>query len=184
MAADRDATDQLEEFMSTNVPGTTNDKSAIRREFGIIPAWAYVIAGVVFVGIPVLFFGFVWPNEPSEGPGIWMRNLISVLPGTFLAFLALMVGYVNRDAGRRGMSRTLWTLVVIFVPNAIGFILYFLMRNPLRANCPKCGAVIDPKSNYCPNCRHSFNPTCPQCKAPVRPADTFCAHCGAQLNMA
>jgi hypothetical protein len=39
---------------------------------------------------------------------------------------------------------------VIFVPNAIGFILYFLMRDPLRVNCPKCGAVIDPKSNLLP----------------------------------
>src|SRR6185295_18115459 len=56
MAADRDATDELEAAMSTNVQGTTNDKSAIRREFGIIPGWAYVIAGLVFVGIPVLFF--------------------------------------------------------------------------------------------------------------------------------
>jgi hypothetical protein len=84
------------------VPGTTNDKSAIRREFGIIPAWAYVIAGLVFVGIPVLFFGFVWPNEPSEGPGIWMRNLISVLPGTFLAFLRVDGRLCQSRRGQKG----------------------------------------------------------------------------------
>jgi hypothetical protein len=169
--------------MSTNAQGMTNgSRSAIRSELGIIPGWAYAVAILIFVGVPFLFFGFVWPSgEAGDAPPLF-RFAIPFVPGTFLAFLALMTGYVNRDAGRRAMNRTLWTLVVIFVPNAIGFILYFLMRSPLRTVCPKCETRIDPKSNYCPSCRYNFHPTCPHCKAAVQPGDTFCANCGASLN--
>jgi hypothetical protein len=157
------------------------ERPGIRQEIAVIPTWAYIVAAIVFVLIPVCFFGFVWPREDSP-PSQFVRTLIPFIPATVLAFLALMIGYVNRDAGRRAMSRTLWTFIVIVVPNAIGFILYFLLRNPIRTNCPKCGATVDMGVNYCPSCRYSFHPTCPQCKAAVRPNDTFCAKCGTQLD--
>jgi double zinc ribbon protein/phospholipase D-like protein len=157
------------------------ERRDIRQEIALIPVWAFVLAAIVFVTVPSIFFGFVWPNEDQQ-PGPIFRLVIPFLPAIFLAFLVLMIGYVNRDAERRGMSRTLWTLLVIFIPNAIGFILYFLMRSPVQGLCPKCGTVVDPRVNYCPSCRYSFHPTCSQCKAAVRPADTFCANCGAQLT--
>jgi len=72
--------------------------------------------------------------------------------------------------------------LLIIIPNAIGFILYFLLRKPMRAECPKCAMVVDPNVNYCPRCGYSFHPTCPQCKAAVRASDTFCANCGTQLH--
>ena len=150
--------------------------TTLKREMSLIPAWAMVVAVIVFVGIIAIFWTVVAHNRPSEP-----LRFIAIIPATFLAFLALMIGYVNRDAGRRGMSRTLWTLIVIFVPNAIGFIIYFLLRDPIRTNCPKCGTWVGPNVNYCPSCRYSFNPTCPQCKTAVRPGDTFCANCGVQL---
>ena len=159
------------------------ERPGLRAEISLVPVWAWILAAIVFIGIPICFFGFVWRLSESAPPAV-MQAIIGVLPGTFLAFLVLMIGYVNRDAGRRGMSRTLWTLIVTFVPNAIGFILYFLLRSPLRTVCPKCGTVVDLRSNFCPHCRYSFHPTCPQCKGHVRPGDTFCATCGAQLDQA
>ena len=149
----------------------------LRREIAIIPVWAFVLAALIFVCVQVVFFAIMWTHT-----GLIPRILIPLLPGTILAFLVLMVGYVNRDAGRRGMSRTLWTLLVIFVPNAIGFILYFLLRQAVQTQCPQCGTVVDPRGNYCPNCRHSFNPTCPQCKSAVRAGESFCTNCGAELK--
>ena len=149
----------------------------LRREIAIIPVWAFVLAALVFVCVQVVFFSIMWTHT-----SLIPRILIPLLPGTILAFLVLMVGYVNRDAGRRGMSRTLWTLLVIFVPNAIGFILYFLLRQAVQTQCPQCGTVVDPRGNYCPNCRYSFNPTCPQCKSAVRPGESFCTNCGAELK--
>ena len=149
---------------------------SLKREIMLIPGWAFAIAVLVFVLVPACFFMFV-KDAPMP-----LRILMGFLPGTALAFLALMVGYVNRDAGRRGMSRALWTVLVLVIPNAIGFILYFLLRSPLRLDCPKCGAIVDPSVNFCPSCRYNFHPTCPQCSSTVQPGDTFCANCGTQLN--
>jgi hypothetical protein len=154
---------------------------AFKREIAIIPGWLFIVAALIFVGIPVSFFLWVWPRQPGPPP-LLFQILITLVLATVLGFYALMVAYVNLDAARRGMSRTLWTLLVIFIPNAIGFILYFLLRPPVRLNCPNCGALVDPRANYCPHCRHSFHPTCPQCKTTVQPGDVFCTHCGLQLS--
>jgi len=159
--------------------GANAEMPGIQKEISLIPTWAYIVAALLFVLIPICFF--LVTRQPYGPPSLF-PGVLGFFPGTFLAFLALMVGYVNRDAGRRGMSRTLWTLVVIFVPNAIGFILYFLMRSPIQMPCPNCGTVVDPRGNYCPSCQHRFKPTCPNCKAGVRETDTFCANCGAQLG--
>src|SRR5262249_37069916 len=152
-----------------------------RRELSVIPTWALVLAAIMFICMPVFLFTVVWQNTFNRPPAP-IQVVLSVLPGFIMAFLVLMIGYVNQDAGRRGMSRTLWTLLVIFIPNAIGFILYFLLRSPIRITCPKCEAVVDPRVNYCPRCRYSFHPTCPQCRSSVKPGDTFCANCGAQID--
>ncbi len=58
---------------------------------------------------------------------------MSVLPGMPLFVLVLLIGYVYADAKRRGMRYVMWTLLAIFIPNAIGIILYFVMRDPLLA---------------------------------------------------
>jgi len=156
----------------------------MRKEIVSIPAWAFVVAAIVFIAVPFVFFRFSGVWSPDSGAPRLFQIVLTFLPGTILAFLALMVGYVNKDAGQRGMNRTLWTLLVIFIPNAIGFILYFLLRNPIRVECPKCGTVVDPRVNFCPSCRYSFHPTCPQCRSTVRRDDTFCANCGTLIDSA
>jgi len=157
---------------------TLRDKRSIKSEILVIPGWAYLVAVIVFLLVPICFFMLsdVW--APNSGFPLPFKILLTFFPGILLAFLALMVGYVNKDAGQRGMSRTLWTLLVIFIPNAIGFILYFFLRNPLQTECPKCGTVVDQRVNFCPSCRYSFHQTCPKCSSAVRPGDTFCANCG------
>jgi hypothetical protein len=161
---------------------TVKDAPGLKTDISIIPVWAYMLATAVFILTPVAFMMFSGLWRPDSDAPYLFRLLVSFLPGTILAFLALMVGYVNRDAGRRGMSRTLWTILVLLIPNAIGFILYFLLRTPLQVRCPKCGNVVDPRVNFCPRCRYSFHPTCSQCRTAVRPGDTFCANCGAQIE--
>jgi hypothetical protein len=149
-------------------------------ELRIIPWWGYALAVAVYVGIQVLFHGVAWPREINP-PRLAFRVLFPLFMGMIPACLVLLIGYVNRDAGRRRMSRALWTIVVIFVPSAIGFVLYFLLRNPIQGGCPGCGSMVDSGANYCPRCRYNFHPTCTQCKAAVHPGDRFCARCGAEL---
>lgn len=168
--------------------GTVEQQSAaahpdVRSEMSIVPWWAYMLAVVVFFGVQLIFHRLAWPNE-SNPPGMAFQILFPLFIGLIPAFLALLVGYVNRDAGRRGMSRALWTTVVIVVPNGIGFILYFVLRNPIQAGCPKCGAAVDSRVNYCPRCRYNFHPTCPQCKGAVRAGDAFCGNCGTEVGQA
>jgi RNA polymerase subunit RPABC4/transcription elongation factor Spt4 len=154
-------------------------KFDIGQEIRVVPGWAVVVAILLFFGIQFAFFNWAWPSEQNPPP-LPLQVLLTTMASSIGAFLVLLIGYVNRDAGRRGMSRTLWTLLVIFVPNAIGFIIYFLVRSPLTVQCPQCGTVVDPTVNFCPSCRFGFRPTCPQCKSATDPGDRFCPKCGLE----
>jgi hypothetical protein len=102
-----------------------------------------------------------------------------------VALMVFMVAYVNQDAKRRGMSSGLWTfLVLILLPGyfVLGFIIYLLMREPLPYNCPQCGATVDARFNFCPNCKCNLHPACPNCKREVAETDKFCAYCGYDLQ--
>ena len=63
-----------------------------------------------------------------------------------LGCYAVLIGYINQDAGRRGMSRLLWTLIAIFVPNGLGIVLYFVLRKPLSAHVRNAMPKLSPAS--------------------------------------
>jgi hypothetical protein len=153
---------------------------SVRDELGLIPWWAWVLAAAVFTGVQLLFHWAAWPWEANP-PALLFRLLFPVFLGVMPAFWMLLVGYVNGDAARRGMGRLLWTLVVIVIPSGIGFILYFVLRQPVQGGCPGCGGAVDARANYCPQCRHTFHQTCRVCRGTVGPADRYCATCGADL---
>jgi hypothetical protein len=155
-------------------------KPNIGDETKLIPWWAISLAVVVFVGMQVLMHRVLFRLEPHPAPLAW-RVFIGFMAGAAFAFLVLLIGYVNRDARRRGMNVTLWTVLVIFVPYAIGFIIYFLMRQPLRITCPKCGAVADAAFNFCPKCKFNLHPACPGCHRAVQAGDVYCPFCAREL---
>jgi len=45
----------------------------------------------------------------------------------------------------------MWTLLSIFIPNGIGIILYFILRDRFRRS-PKCGVTVRSKGAFCPAC--------------------------------
>lgn len=161
---------------------TTSTPTSARfvDELRIIPTWAIAIAIVVFAGIQVMFD--VWIPTQKNPPPLPFCILLGILAGALLGCYVLLIGYVNRDAGRRGMSRVLWTLLVIFVPNALGFILYFLLRHPATQPCPQCATPVETSFNYCPKCHLKLHPHCAQCQRTVRLVDTFCPYCGFKLD--
>ena len=154
----------------------------VADEVKIIPVWAWVAAPLVFIGIQLLFHVYI-PAQKNPPP-LGFRLGLGLFTGLVFFFWWLLIGYVNRDSGRRGMNRVLWTILVIFIPNGIGFILYFLIRQPLMMACPQCGARVDPAFNFCPKCHFNLTPTCPHCSRPVRSGDVFCPYCGQELNSA
>jgi hypothetical protein len=62
--------------------------------------------------------------------------------GVFTAAFFLALGYVYGDAKRRQMPAWAWVIAASFIPNLIGFILYFVFRGPLLGPCNSCGGPI------------------------------------------
>ena len=157
-----------------------NAKTTLKNEIRLVPAWAYLLTVIVFIGFQIVL-GFAWRHTPNPPP-FPFQIFIRTLPGIIVGFLVLLIGYVNQDAKLRNMNRTLWTLLVIFIPNAIGFILYFLLRQPAMQPCPQCHTPVQVSFNYCPACNTKLHPHCAQCQRPVRLTDTFCPYCGYKLD--
>lgn len=154
-------------------------QTGFSAEIKIIPGWAWTLAAVAFGGAQLIF------NLLFEGPGappVWARVLLGLAAGTLLAGYFLLIGYVSRDARRRAMSSIVWTLVAILIPNGLGIILYFILRQPLYKLCPQCGDAVETGFNFCPRCSCKLSASCPQCQRPVGGNDAYCPYCGTALR--
>ena len=169
------------------------------QEFKLVPRWLIWMVVVLFliaqiIGQTVLHFQLanhqeVFGPELDSDPGAAGAALFGIITGASLVFaiMIFMVGYVNKDAKRRGMHSALWTfLVLVLMPGylVLGFIIYLLMREPLPYNCPQCGTTVGARFNFCPNCKCNLHPACPQCKREVAETDKFCPYCGQDLDPA
>ncbi|HTU48575.1 MAG TPA: zinc ribbon domain-containing protein [Bryobacteraceae bacterium] len=163
----------------------------------LIPRWLVISVSILFVlaqaiAITVNWTGAAnngesWPSGYTQIQGALVMAGIVTGIAIPIACLLFLIGYVNADAKRRGMHSTLWTLlVIILLPAylAVGFIIYFLVREPLPYNCPQCGSLVSARFNYCPDCKHNLRPSCPQCRREVGDHDHYCAHCGYELAAA
>jgi RNA polymerase subunit RPABC4/transcription elongation factor Spt4 len=72
--------------------------------------------------------------------------------------------------------------VAIFVPNALGIILYFILREPILGACTRCGTLAKAEYAFCPKCGEARGPACPRCRKAVEQGWTVCAYCGARLG--
>jgi hypothetical protein len=155
-------------------------RTRFSEELSVVPRWAWIVAGLCLVAAEV-GFQTVIAHDP-KAPPLWARTLLGILAGFVIACYVLLIGYVNRDALRRGMNRVLWTVLVILVPNALGFVLYFLLRHPLPELCPYCAAQVYAGSCYCAKCGHNLSLLCPKCQHAIHPGDLFCANCGNAVS--
>ena len=123
----------------------------------MIPPAAKLLTGLV-LALALVGGGFFFADEARiHGGGALTQSwLAAAWPGlalgSCLAAFILALGYVYGDARRRGMRAALWTLASAFVPNLIGFLLFFLMRKPLLAPCASCGHGVEPGQTFCPAC--------------------------------
>jgi RNA polymerase subunit RPABC4/transcription elongation factor Spt4 len=161
---------------------TSEGKFDIREEIRLIPKVMVVVAALFFVGMQALLLLFLFPHARHAPPPLAVQVPIALLAGSVGGFFLLLVGYVNRDAKRRGMNYVLWTVLVIFIPNAIGYIIYFVVRQPIWGACPQCGATVNPAFNYCPKCKFLLHPACPRCHRTIEGGATFCPYCAADLK--
>jgi RNA polymerase subunit RPABC4/transcription elongation factor Spt4 len=154
----------------------SESQNTVAKEIKIIPAWLWALAGIGFVGSQVAF-DIVMLRQTGHLRA-WTVPLLGLLMGLLVGCYLLLLGYVNRDAKRRGMSPTLWTIMAVCIPNALGFILYFLLRQPLRCTCPQCRNLVESGFCFCPRCSYKLGPSCPQCQRVVTVDDAYCPFCG------
>jgi hypothetical protein len=156
--------------------------SRFREELRVIPIAAWVIATLAVVGVEFMLLTFAVPNDRQvRNWPFWAQVGLSTFAALVVAAYILLVGYVSGDAKRRGMRRVLWTLIAIFVPNAMGIILYFFLREPIMATCPRCGTPAKPTFAYCYQCGTEIARACSHCHRPVEPNWKACAYCGTDL---
>jgi RNA polymerase subunit RPABC4/transcription elongation factor Spt4 len=162
------------------MPVKKETHTGFRAEIRVVPLWAWVLAGIAFVAAQVCF-NVVFARH-AGGPPAWARPVLGLMAGFAGGCYLLFIGYINRDAKRRGMSPVLWTIVAIFIPNALGIILYFILRQALRSACPQCGDTVQAGFNFCPRCSYKLGPSCPQCQRVVGVKDVYCPYCGTPLR--
>lgn len=156
-------------------------KFELNQEVRLVPWWAWTLAATAFLCFQWLFHIYI-PVHGKNPPPFGISLFLGLLVGVAMIVYFMLLGYVNVDSKRRGMNRVLWTAIVMLVPNGIGFILYFFLRQPIQGNCPACGAGVLSGFNFCPKCNHKLVPTCPSCQRALRPGDTFCPYCGSKLQ--
>jgi RNA polymerase subunit RPABC4/transcription elongation factor Spt4 len=157
--------------------------SRFNQELKVIPGTARFIAALAYVAITTTITLFVLfshdqglANTPQVG-----KLLLILCAGIVPAIWVLLIGYVYADAKRRGMRHVMWTLLAIFIPDAIGIIIYFILRDPLMKPCPGCSQVLKSGYTFCPYCGASLLPTCPNCGRSVELGWANCPSCGTKL---
>ena len=150
----------------------------VRRR--VIPTTAWVIAVVVAIIIGLIAIAAVAGRGAEPIEAILIAPFVAIVLGAYI----LLVGYVYGDAKRRGMRYVLWTWLAILIPNAIGIILYFILRDPMPVYCSKCGNPNNPKHAFCSKCGAPVAPACPQCKRVVQTEWAHCPSCGFALARA
>ncbi len=150
------------------------------ENFGLIPRVCWVVTFVFYLGIAVLAW-FLVPTDPEmvHWPREGQLAFILLLPLVFLFWIPLL-GYVYGDSKRRGMRYVMWTLLAVFVPDFIGIILYFILRDPLPAECVHCHNVVLAKYAFCPHCGANMKSVCPQCGKTLEPTWVNCGYCGGK----
>jgi hypothetical protein len=125
----------------------------IRQSLRIVPKavqiWSLVIAGcAVLIGLGAGY-------HEAQGPALRTMSIYAsagVFVGVVIAAWLLCLGFVFADARRRGMRPFLWVLVAALFPHLLGFLLYFVMRQPIASTCSHCGRTIPVNQPFCSWC--------------------------------
>jgi len=176
------------------------ERAKFTQELRVIPKWLvwtcltlYILAIIIGMSINDYNFrsnGTIFPDDSFRSmPFLSYLALAGAITAVaiFVSIFLFMLGYVYRDAKRRGMNPALWTLLVLILSPAymfIGLIIYLLVREPLPYNCPQCSTVVNARFNFCPNCKYNLHPACPQCQHEVSDSDKFCPFCATELTHA
>jgi hypothetical protein len=126
----------------------------LRHFLSIVPKtvqlWASVFVGcALLIGLVV---GYQTANHGALLRTMSAYGSAALVLGIVLAIWLLCLGFVFADARRRDMRSILWVLVAALFPHLLGFLLYFVMRNPIAATCTHCGMTVSNHQRFCSWC--------------------------------
>lgn len=153
----------------------------LAEELRIVSNTTWIIAVLLYVAMVCLMIYVTSADASMRTWPLWGQWLFALGVALPLGIYVILIGYVNADARRRGMRYVMWTLLATFVPNALGIILYFVLRDPLMTPCPRCSTLVRHGFAFCPACGASTGRTCPQCGKAVDPQWSHCTGCGAKV---
>jgi hypothetical protein len=126
----------------------------LRRFFSIVPKQVQLWASVVVVCAEL--FGLVVGYTAAE-QGAVLRTIsaygsAALVVGTALAIWLLCLGFVFADARQRAMRSVPWVLTAALFPHLLGFLLYFVLRQPVALTCTHCGKTGPLNERFCSWC--------------------------------
>lgn len=128
----------------------------LRRFLSMVPKSVRLLA-VILMGCALLT-GLVVGSIAAQRDGTWTMFAYSSAALVFSVLAAvwiLCLGFVFADARRRNMRAVLWVLVAAFFPHLLGFLLYFVLRQPIAATCTHCGMTVPAHQRFCSWCGNS-----------------------------
>src|ERR1700747_835905 len=171
------------------------ERFRLREEIRIVPKWLIwtcVVLWLLAIAIGTLINlsgvnGETFPPDLAGHPVFASLALAGIitLVSIIITIWVMALGYCCRDARRGEMKGGLWPLFAVLLSwpfFAIGFFLYFQVREPLPFPCPRCSTMVGARFNFCPNCKCNLHPACPNCKREVAEADKFCLYCAHELG--
>ena len=130
----------------------------VSRFLSVVPKavqfWALVTGGcVALIGLAMGFYA----AHQGAGLGAGLRTMsidasAGLFGGVVIAIWLLCLGFVFADARRRAMRPFLWVLVAALFPHLLGFLLYFVLRQPIASTCSHCGRTIPLNERFCSWC--------------------------------
>jgi cytochrome bd-type quinol oxidase subunit 2 len=155
------------------------------RNLALIRPVAWVVAAGFFIGFQLLFWLAIWPHTHEDEMSRMSdaaRICLPLLASTVGFIYVLLIGFVYVDAKRRGMRYVMWTLLACLIPNTVGIILYFIMRDPMPTPCPKCNKLSAASFTFCPHCGAELMRTCKACHKKLGVGWSNCAYCGTPVT--
>jgi hypothetical protein len=137
----------------------------LRQFLSVVPRTVRISASIlvgcaVLTGLIVGFFERTIYHLPHDPMATFRGMGIGFLLGGLLAIWLIGLGYVYGDARRRAMRQpVLWVLVAILCPHLLGFLLYFVLRQPIAVTCTNCGQAIPSNQRFCFWCGNPQSPT-------------------------
>lgn len=120
------------------------------------------------------------------------RSEMSVLGVNYMQYQAgqAMVDAAKNSSGTAGIGAGLG--VGIGAGAGMGYSFSGQMSNMMQQqpgkSCPKCGSIVPPNNNFCPNCGFKMQQAtqtvkCPKCGAEVQEGAKFCPNCGNPMEV-